>query len=514
MRRPAGGNTGRQRVSRTYSIPAPTRGWNARDSIAAMAVGYAGLLKNIFPTSSDVILRQGMDEHATGMTGEVETLMVYRPPSGNEEFYAAVDEDIFDVSSAGAVGAAEVTGLTNARWQYVNMTNSAGNHYILLANGADLIQAYNGSVWSEPAITGVTSSTIVNLNVHKERLWMIQVNSTDAWYLATQAIAGAATKFPLGSVFKKGGSLIAMASWTNDGGTGPDDFAVFISSEGEAAVYQGTDPASSETWGLVGVYNIGKPIGYRSMMKFAGDILILTTDGIMPASKAFLTGQTTKSIAYSDAISGALADVTNLYSASTGWQMTHFPEANMILLNVPIAIGLQEQYVMNSTTRAWCQFTGWFASCMEVFNGELYYGLTNAVNKAWTGTSDNGANIEGEYVGAFDYFGTRDGLKHVKMIRPVIGWDSNPAEFFLGVDADFIVTTPTGAVAFTPGAAGLWDAGQWDAAIWGGTAALNKNWYTAFALGYALAPHLIIRSSQAFIRLAAIDFVFEKGGIL
>jgi hypothetical protein len=42
-----------------------------------------------------------------------------------------------------------------------------------------------------------------------------------------------------------------------------DDYAAFITSEGQVAVYSGADPASSTTWSLVGVFDIGAPIGRR-----------------------------------------------------------------------------------------------------------------------------------------------------------------------------------------------------------------------------------------------------------
>lgn len=512
MRQPVR-RTNRRRVAQPYSIPAPTLGWNARDSVADMGVGYAGLLKNFFPTSSDVILRKGSTDSVTGIVSEVETLASYRPPTSGHKLWAWASDSIFDVSTPGVVGAAAVTGLTNARWQTTNFSTAGGN-FLLAFNGADDGRIYDGAVWAATAITGVAESTLINVAVHKERVWLVQKATLDAWYLATKSIAGAATKFPLGSVFRNGGELIAIGSWTMDGGTGPDDLIVFITSKGEAAVYQGTDPASAETWGLVGVYEIGRPIGHRCMLKFGGDLLILTINGVVPATRAFANSQTNQSIAYSDTIRGQLADVTKLYGANTGWQMTHFPEGDMVLVNIPVAVGAQEQYVMNSTTRAWCQFTEWPASCFEVHNNELYFGTTGEVVKAWTGTSDNSVNVTAEYIGAFDYFRNRTGLKHVRMLRPIIGWDSNPAEFLLGVDADFVTVTPTGAVSFVPGTGGLWDIGLWDDALWAGSAVYNKDWYSVTAVGYALAPHLLIRSSQAIVRFAAIDFIFERGDMI
>uniref|UniRef100_UPI001953D7D1 hypothetical protein n=1 Tax=Klebsiella pneumoniae TaxID=573 RepID=UPI001953D7D1 len=59
------------------------------------------------------------------------------------------------------------------------------------------------------------------------------------------------------------------------------DLTVFVSSEGEVLIFSGTDPAAAATWQLKGRYQIGKPLGYRSLAKFGGDLAILTQDGLM-----------------------------------------------------------------------------------------------------------------------------------------------------------------------------------------------------------------------------------------
>ena len=519
MRRAVGGYNNRQRVARTHSVPAPVNGWNARDSIANMGRGDAFRLRNIFPTQSDVMLRKGMAAHATGITGQVETVASYRPPTGTHKMFSWAGTVVHDTTAAGAVGAAVVSGLSNARWQHVNFTTIGGN-FLLAVNGADSMRMFDGSAWtavtgaSTPAITGVTTSTLANINVFKERVWYIQSGTLDAWYSAVGAFAGALTKFSLGSVFKRGGFLMAMASWTIDGGTGIDDLAVFITSEGEVAVYQGTNPAFAESWQLVGIFTIAAPIGRRCFTKFAGDLLIVTKDGVVPASKALIASRTTGAIALTDRISGAMSTAAALYSGTFGWELTQFGAGGMLILNVPVAVGAQVQYVMNSTTGAWCEFTNWYANCFQIHNDELYFGTNGAVRKAWTGTSDAGALIVGEMVGAFDYLGDKNGLKHVTMLRPVIGWDANPAEFLIGVDVDYIVQDPTGSVSFPSGGGSVWDTGLWDSAIWGGDISFNRDWYSVTGIGYAIAPHLKISSSQAGVRVSAFDFVYQKGGVL
>ena len=68
------------------------------------------------------------------------------------------------------------------------------------------------------------------------------------WYLPLNSISGAASEFPIGNFLQKGGKIVAIIPWTIDSGHGSDDLFCILSSEGEIAVYSGTDPASLTTW--------------------------------------------------------------------------------------------------------------------------------------------------------------------------------------------------------------------------------------------------------------------------
>jgi len=191
--------TRKAQVSRTASIPAPTGGLNARDAIADMKETDAVVMTNWFPSTASVDIRNGYQSHATGITGNVETLMAYNYGT-TSELWGIVDGEIIDVTSAGAVGAAAVTGLSNSRFEYILM-GTAGGNYLMAVNGADDLQLYDGSAWlsidavSTPAITGVTTSTISNINNFKNRVWLIQKDTLKAWYLPVSSIAGAANAF-------------------------------------------------------------------------------------------------------------------------------------------------------------------------------------------------------------------------------------------------------------------------------------------------------------------------------
>ena len=277
-------------ITRISSVPAPVGGWNARDSYAAMGASDAVILENFFPLPYAVSLRKGFTEWVTGITDPVETVLQYRPPTGNGELFAAAGANIFDVSSSGAVGAAEVSALTSAQWQYINFS-VGGTAYLYAVNGADKPLLYNGATWtpidgaSVPAVTGVTTTTLANINIHKTRVWFCENGTLKAWYLPTNAVGGAALALDLSNLCQRGGYLVTMATWSYDNGRGMDDYAVFVTSEGEVIVYQGTDPASSATWSLVGVYAIGTPLGRRCAVKYGGDLLLISQFTLQASTK-------------------------------------------------------------------------------------------------------------------------------------------------------------------------------------------------------------------------------------
>src|SRR6267142_751119 len=137
----------RGQVARTTSISSPVAGLNARDSIAAMNVKNAVLMENLWPEANSVRVRKGSSNWTTGITGQVQTMMAYAPRSGVAQFYGiTTGGNIYNVSAAGAVGAAVVSGLTNGQWQYIQSTNSAGAAFLTLCNGVDTVRQYDGGV--------------------------------------------------------------------------------------------------------------------------------------------------------------------------------------------------------------------------------------------------------------------------------------------------------------------------------------------------------------------------------
>lgn len=503
-------------VSKASSIPAPVGGWNARDALGEMAETDAVTLINFLPGTSDVMLRKGYSQYATGISGQVESIFAYAGASSNKMF-AFAGTSAYDTTSTGAVGAAVLTGLTNARWQYVNVATSGGN-FLLSVNGADKLRGYNGSAWWTDGdgahdITAVDTSTCININLFKNRVWLIQKNTLKAWYLPTSAIAGAATQFDFQGVARLGGSLVAMGTWTIDAGYGVDDLAVFLTTKGEVIVYRGTDPSSSTTWSLVGIFQIGSPIGYRCFQKFSGDLLLICQDGVVPLSGELQSSRTNPKVSLTDKIQQAMSDAASNYGSNFGWQLLFHSKSNQLLLNVPVGVGSQEQYSMNIITKNWGRFQNVNANCWEVYQDDPYFGGNGFVGKFWDTFSDNLANINGTAKQAFNYFGMRGILKRWSMMRPSLLTNGSP-QILSSIDVDFADVASTSSLSFSPVSYALWDSGTWDSSLWGDNLGLQKNWQGINGIGYCCAPRLQVASSGIEVHWVSTDIVMERGAIL
>jgi len=148
------------RNAKTTSMAAPIGGWNNRDSLAEMPPLDAVELTNFWPTPTDVQLRKGWTKYCTGITGNVYTIINY--PYNNAQGYklfAFANGNIYDAS--GTTATLVFSGLSNAKWQYVNMTTAGGN-FIIACNGVDPTLIYDGTSWAYMATTQ-TAQTISSI---------------------------------------------------------------------------------------------------------------------------------------------------------------------------------------------------------------------------------------------------------------------------------------------------------------------------------------------------------------
>lgn len=503
----------------TTTVPAPVGGWNARDSLAAMRPLDAVVMDNFFPGTSDVSLRPGNSAWLTALPANARAFLPYNKSVGGNLFVSTTT-GIYDATSSGAAGAA-VTTCTDGNWNSVSFINAAGA-FLVAVNGVDLLKNYNGTTWtnvngvSTPAITGVTTSTLENVCIHKRRLWFTQASSMDLWYLDVDAVGGVATRFPVGPLSARGGKVVAVASWTIDGGQGVDDLFVVVTSEGELAVYQGTDPDATATWALVGVYYVGEPIGKKCFTRYGGDLLYLSKQGAFPLSKQLLSATVDRAQAISFKIDGAFLAATSTFGSVAGWEAVVYPDANALIVNIPISTDtISYQYVMNNITKSWCRFTGWNERCFVVFNGELYAAGGTTVRKAWVGLSDSEVPITGQIAQAYNNLGI-SGQKNVSLARPNVAVEGE-ATLSLSLEADYKSIEAFTQITYSPvTGTSVWDTSLWDTALWSsGLTSVESKWLTVpNDLGYLYSLRLQLVTATARFSWTSTDFAVRPAGIL
>jgi hypothetical protein len=479
----------------------------------------AVVLENWWPYPSYLEVRKGSAEHVTGAVSPIETLVEYLPESGTSTLFAASGTSIYNVTTAGALGAAVQSGLSNARWQEASITTPGGS-FLYLVNGADSPRLWDGTTWtavtnvSAPAITGLTTNDLIHACVYKNRLFFVVKNSMELAYLPTLSIGGAAAFLDLGSVFRMGGSINAIYTWTIDAGAGADDHLVIISTNGEIAVYSGTDPNSLAAWRLVGVFTMGRPLGRRCGIKYGGDLAINTMEGVFPLGKGLLSASVDRRVALTDKIQNSVSQAANSEGSTFGWQLCLYPDQNMLILNVPQSIGLNYQYAQNTITGAWTKFTGWDANVWLNASNGLYYADATNVYKAWTGNLDVATPIQSDVLPAFTNFGSQTFNKYVTMVRPYLATSGSPSILY-GLNVDYFLQNVTGALSFTPPSGMVWGTMVWGAMFWGSGLTNITAWNTVGDVANSASLRMKTQGNGATLQFSAIDYVYQPGrGVL
>lgn len=496
-------------------IPIPVGGWDAISALSKMDPQYAPIMTNWVPRPGWIEMRGGYNVWCQGLSNSaVETLMPWYG-AASKKLFAATDGQFYDVTTYGAPSQVK-TGFLNNRWKYINYAPSLGTDYLIAVNGVDTPQIYNGTAWAAWSVTmpDATSITaIANIEIFKQRIW-ITTTSNNVYYLGTAAIAGAFVAFPLGQYISKGGAVTAIGTWTVDGGSGPDDYIVFATNQGQYLVYKGTDPANPNAWSLVGTFSMPRIIGLRPFTRVGSELAVITMQGLLPLSQALPYDPAgVRSVAFTNRIQNAMLQAAQAYNGNFGWQLQSFPQQGFLLLNIPLAENSQQvQYVMNNYTGAWCQFTGWNANCFETFNDSIFFGdNTGNVNLAYAGSLDLVSPILADAQFAFNTFENPGRLKNMTMVRPIIvaNGDITPT---LSVNIDFDNEAPSALISILTPLGAQWDVSLWDVGMWSGGTSITKQWQSVEALGTYLALRLQVNfGGTSGSGSASSDNIFDTG---
>jgi hypothetical protein len=497
MRQAKRQNPGKVQVSRPYSLPAPTGGWDAVSPIAAMSADRAVILDNFVCRPGLVELRRGYAQRVGGFPAPVQSLMVYRGLATGDRLLAAAGANIYD-ATVSPLGAPLFSTATSAVWQYVNFATLAGTPVLVACNGSDTPITYNGTAVAPISFTGSSGGYSLNpaklsaVAAYQGRLFFIESGTLHVWYPGAAAIAGTLSLLDLGSVFDKGGRLISLGTWSVNYDASTSEYIAFLTDQGQVAIYQGTDPNQSALWALVGVFDLGLPLGPRALVKYGADLVVLTADGAVPLSQALTLDRSQDDLmALTQRIQNAFAAAVRAYRGNFGWEAilysggvetstsnTEEGGGSLILVNVPVAqLGTSQQYVQNVQTGAWSRFLNLPAFCWAVANQKIYFGSTATVCQWDVGADDNGAQIVGEVLGAYNACGARAQSKLFTMIRPLL-YASPLVQPALDINVDYQQLTPTAVpVIVDP---------------YSTTPETRYDWTSVGATGYVGAPHMVV----------------------
>lgn len=502
-------------------MPPPYGGLNAISPLAAMPAEDAIILDNYFPSPRGVELRAGsLVQTPGGMGGgPVQMVAEWAGPSGTK-LIAAANNNLYDCTTFNTNATSLASGYGSNQWQAVMFRTK-----LHLVNGVDVPQAYDGTTVTQPAWSGVTLTSLIALNIYRSRLYFVQKNTLTIWYGGIDAVSGALTSFDMQSIFRRGGSLLYMATWTRDSGTGMNDLAVFVSNQGEILVYQGGYPADS-TWSQIGLYNTLIPLGNRSFSNYGAELLIGTQGGVLPLSAIIQYGpQAQLAQALTAKINHLIAEAAQLYSANFGWQIQVYPVGNYLLLNVPVSATTGSitswQFVLNIINGSWCRFLGQNAPCWCLHNGLLFFGTgTGQVAQADYGTSDlctgisktNGTAITGNIKTAFQDFGYPGLLKQFTNVMPLVGTNGTVA-LGLALSVDYqdqiIIGTQSINQSGSP-----WDTSPWNTTPWGDLVQVNTSWYGVAGVGHVAALRVNTMTTSNTVNIQGFNMMLFPGGPL
>jgi hypothetical protein len=509
-------NRGRRALPVT--LGAPTGGLNGRDSLTSMPDKDAYVLDNWFPNSTSVDTRNGSSDFATGIGATVESLEVYTGAAG-AKLLAFGNGKIFDASAVGAVGAALISSRTSDKATSAMFSN-AGTQFLLIYTGSDQPLSYDGTNLTALTYTAMTGSqnAFFAALAFKGRLLIAQTGMLGFYYAAVGAIQGAVSYFDLSQQSLKGGSLAAIASYSQESmGSGPQDYAVFATTEGEYIMYTGSDPSSATAWGMVGRYVGPAPIGKKCWFKFRSDLYFITAEGILSFSQIRAMGEEHSDTEYTTSRLGRIYTDATTYQTTHGWTGLIYPRGNALVVNVPLGLteadGYQ-QFVMNTTTNRWGRYTGWNGVCFTVFNKRLYFGtVTGKVVLADEGSTDNGTEIQAICRQAWNTFDDGEGMgnadKQFHMAEFAVQADGLPA-ISANINVNYQDDPPGSAAAVAPPAGATWDVATWDVDDWAGAASTQTVSVSVGKIGYTSSIWMQAVSKAAQIRWFATRIILEK----
>ena len=523
-----------QRTSQAFTFPASTGGMNALSPLISMPPQDCVYCDNLMPSEYGLRLRKGYSEWANGVTGAVRTMLPFegQVAAGSADRLWAVSENgIYNVTLFNEQAPTQdvvfaVQGEEAGFGVSTEFTNDAATRYLMYADGANGLHRYvEAGAWDVPVITSLDGTfdvaDVAFVMAWKNRLWFIEQDSGDAWYLPPDAIQGVVEKFTFGSKFTHGGELMGLWNWTVDGGDGVDDFLVAISRGGDVLVYYGTDP-TLPNFGLRGSYFIGEvPESRRLCVEYGGDLYMLSTFGVTSIRDLLQGHESSHTNGPAAKISRFLRQAVQDGKDDHNWSMTVHPADGFLQVITPFdQTGAAQQYNQNLLTQGWGRWDGVPLNCAETFNGNYFFGTREGQVFLYDGTLDGtlldgtvGEPVSFDILTSFQAPNNHSTYKRVGIIRP-IGVLAGTASVNVKAVYDYKIETQLAPPpVLTPSAGSLWDEAVWDEDVWDFTLSGASLPVGAAGIGRAFAVAMK-GSSSTRINILGWDVLYTEGDFL
>jgi hypothetical protein len=489
-------------------MPPPVGGWNSKDPISAMQPTDAISMINWFPRQTDVITRSGnLQLCDTGTNAPVRTLHTYESSVGRK-MIAATGGKLFDVTTS--IPALLKSGNASDYWSIANM-----NSFEFWVNGVDHGLVYEGNSFQPLGFTGVDTSTLTYTHVYGERAYFVQANSQTMWYGNTLSMQGALQSFDFGLTDSFSGNLTLLLTISRDGGLGAADILVAVFAGGQAVAYTGTDPGDATNFRKLGTFEVGRPVGRFGVLKTDADVILIASKGYLSLMSVMPMGNLTPEAQFiSDKISTDVAAALTTYPVSDDWRMCLWSTGQHLIVNLPTVGVLTQQHVRNTNTGAWTLYQGLNAISWTVNATTPYFGnATGKVCQFGTATNDNGTDILCDAQQAWSPLNANGVRKTLSAVKPVFYASYlPPVGVAIGADFNPIVKPSVASFGSEPVLA-LWGQATWDVSTWSPTPRAYNMWLKDNAVGFYLAPRVLVAVRDYPVAWAATHFLYEAGAI-
>jgi hypothetical protein len=477
----------------TVTIPAPTRGIVMSENEAYMQPGSAVVMDNWRPTMRGASLRGGCVTWCQlPETTPVISMFEYNAPNSDKMFAANINK-VYDVTTTTAAEIAN--GRTSGNYAAAQIANQGGNFLVAVNDAGDPVLRFDGTSWEsmgtgyvppggKPSAIDVDlvkypdalvddGQGLVYVWKYRNRLFFIERDSMNAWYLPLNAVGGQLDMIPLSGGASRGGKLLFGCTWSIDAGDGVDDKCCFFTTEGEVLVFTGSDPSNAANWRQEGRYGISPPLGMNAHAPIGGDVVIMTVDGIIPLSGAITKDRSELELA------AITRNIKPMWREEVNdkrehpWTLKKWDEYGGLFVTLPGGLpGKYRCLVANLATGAWCRYTGWDAMCWGKMDESLFFGTQAGKIMQCDRTGyDDGQPYLATLVGGWEMF--QSPSQTVTWRQSRVSFAARRGEPFapqISATTDYVVTLPPPPPAGPDLAVSdVWDEGMWGPGVNYGT---------------------------------------------